>query len=295
MKALFCRFAKVDLSYTYDGLTIYPKFDLSQKDSKKMILNACSKLKFVKVKKFRKKDAARYNQCHESLKHQQNVIFDKVIQRKDDNHDFYHHDELDSDKPHFHLKFHQMLSREQVVQLLDVFVHHEILSEQEKNIFLLEYELRYKTVRQALLEDCTGQIENDEKVIIDFIRNCTDNDILADLHDYMVKPIFDYLRNGALSKDVWVGMNYVGREVYTNKTWAMIEKCISLKMAMNVAQNVFLTPALGDQIATQLHSTHSFFAMKHKATATQKTNKAYNALKMGDEDQLKRSYRKNLA
>lgn len=295
MRALFIEFKKVNLSLTYDGLTIYPKFDLSFKSKSKVVKNACAECKTIIKNKFKTKDGSHYSECHEKLKTQSNVVFDRVIRHKDEDHDFYHHDKLDETAPHFHLKFHQMLTRQQLSQLLDVFIKHKLMKELEKDTYLLEYDLRYKEARLGLLEQLKGHADQDEINIIKYIKHCTDNDILSDLHDYLLQPQFDYLRSDLSAPQQWVGVNQAGNVVRTSKTWAMIEKSISLQMAMTVTVHTDLSPELGAKVATQLSQTHTFFAIKRKATATAKNNKTFMQLSYADEKELKGSYRKKMS
>jgi hypothetical protein len=186
-----------------------------------------------------------------------------------------------------------MPTREQLSAMLQEFVRHMVITEVEKNQFFEALAQRYLGARSSLDMKLDQLTAAKEEIIINYLEQCEDNDVLADLHGYLGGKKFDDLRVHDEDLLKWVGTNAKGSVISTSQTWARIEKCISLKMAMNYCEQTKFNADIGKRAASQFADTHSFFAIKRKAGRGQKQNNVVTDLANGNRDSLVNRYRKN--
>lgn len=159
MPALTFEAAKVDLSYSYDTLTIHPKFKEYDEGppSLQLTLTACGYLSFVVAPE--EIPTAEMKALHKTEGDDipQLVAPVRYVHHEDDDHDLYHHDAFPIMDRHCHLKFEYELTREQLVQITDIFVSNNILTPVEKEGFLTAFDDRYAASR-AQLDRLLGSI-----------------------------------------------------------------------------------------------------------------------------------------
>lgn len=179
-----------------------------------------------------------------------------------------------------------MLTRDQLAGILDVFVKHTLLAEDEKNSFLNKYDKRYFDTRAKLFAELKNQKYADTKTIIGFIKECQENDLLANLHQYLLAPQFDYLRKytGYIHTSFWQGTSANERVETSSKSWSMIEKALSLQMAHNVEVKVSLfSESVAKERAQQMSKCHPFFAIKRNTLSfSRDCNQSFEAFKSHD-------------
>lgn len=267
MPALVIQLNQICISYAYDGLTVYQTDKpINKKQLKKSVFSQSEALGF-----------------------------ERLIDRSDAEHNFYHSDGLDRNIPHAHIKFKKMPTREQLSALLQEFVKYKVLTEEEINQFLTALERRYNAARSLLAAELKQSEAEKETIIMNHINRCDDNDILADLHCYLLGREFDDLRVNHSCLRQWIGTDSAGLVVPTSKLWARIEKCIALKMAMNFCEQTEFNADIGKHAASQLTGTHSFFAIKRKAGRDKVQNNAVTDFANGKCDALAERYRKNFS
>ena len=307
MPALTFESNKINFSLSYDTLTFYPKYKTEVVDDSpfaaiSFVLTACGRLEFVKASK-PTTDGIETNASMQEI--DDKIEHMRYIHRDADDHELYHKDGLDKEVEHCHLNFHDMLSGEQLGKILDIFMHHGLITADEKAKFLDAYALRYANARNELdaaLKPKTSseskESKPDAKVdtisIINFIKNCSENDILVNLHQYLEMEKFNYLR--AVKEDkkaTWFGTDASNHVIQTKKSWAMIEKAIALQMAHNIEVNCNFTPNLAITFAAKFAKAHPFFAIKHHNNASlsaSATSSIFNAFRSCDKSKLDNSY-----
>lgn len=62
------------------------------------------------------------------------------MQEEDEGHDAYHQDEFNPDWQHYHIRFDSIITREKFSHIIDVFFSYEIISEDEKNNIMINYD-----------------------------------------------------------------------------------------------------------------------------------------------------------
>jgi hypothetical protein len=150
--------------------------------------------------------------------------------------------------------------------------------------------------------------KNDLPIIVRYIKSINDLDTLIGLHKHLQTKKFNYLRNytGWFSFSFWRG-TLNNQHLMTTKTWAMIEKAISLQMAITLQANnrkeklkmepeYITAPLKKDHFDTkpeQLAMTHKFFTLKRLMIPFQffpRTNASSQAFIAGDEAKLTQKY-----
>src|SRR5579885_704669 len=234
-----------------------------------------------------------------TLKSQSKNIFDydKFVRRNDDDHMLYHRDSFILDESHWHIKFTCLLNIDQLVEILNIFIKHQLLTKHEQTKFLEAVEKRYSDARIVLSNTLTTEKEADAKTIIAFIKKCPDNDILKNLHGYLTAKVFDYLRSepitdqndsSATERKKYQGSDSNGQIVATSREWSLIEKAITLQMAHNIQNHCTrFTPALGKQYAKRLKHQFCFFSISRNAKhGVKKKSSAYLAIKNADAETI---------
>jgi hypothetical protein len=148
--------------------------------------------------------------------------------------------------------------------------------------------------RSQLKKLCKTNKQSDLKSIINFIATCNNNEILPDLHRYLLTAEFNYLREktGTFSFSAWHGTDEKGNIVRCSKSWAMIEKAISLQMLKNTQEKV----PDGRSIAFGLASSCKFFSIRRWGLFNNAgTSKTYDALVNDDLKVLNQQYTSHFA
>lgn len=291
-----CRYTK--LSFYHDTFTLYPTFEYYQNPGLRNCLEAiavdCGKLDFV-IKflpdQTPTKENLEFVKGLTELK-QDHAEFDRYVRRVDPDHWLYHKDTYHYDDSHWHIKFKSILTRAQLSLILNIFAKHQILSSQEKEAYLKDYDLRYKVYRLQVAKSLWGNKDKDMRKIIEkFIMTCPDNDLLADLNKFLSSEKFDYLREMS-SADVvgrWCGVDRSNQAVATSKAWSWIQKAIRLQMSLNIKKDVkFFTPQIGSERTKQLTRAFSYFNSKSRPYVEGQGSKIAVAFANGDEKELAR-------
>jgi len=269
------------LSLTSDAITLYPTFEYYEtpglRNCLDVVMGACNKLDFVIKTLPDKKPTENNVKFIESMKTvlSDKQDFDRIVIRINDDHSLYHNnDGYNLDESHWHIKFKNIMTMEQILKVFKIFIEAGLIIEQEKVDFFKALEKRYEACRLMLNTMITKNAVHDSSQIIKTcLQDCTDNDMLAYMHRYLLSPQFDYLRDETIdtSNIRWQGTDSHGQVVPTTKSWAMIEKFIAYQMAQNIHHLVSrFTPQIGAERTKQLSVAYPFFAIKRKATA--KTN-----------------------
>ena len=166
------------------------------------------------------------------------------------------------------MKFKAGLTRDQLSMILDILVARNLVTSDERIVLLAAYDRRFESSRKQLDMILGSQfgldLTSDYQKINQFIRTIEDNDLLDDLHTYLLCDTFNALRsNPAGDASIWQGTNAAGEVIITSQLWAMIEKSITLQMGHNVEKGCQFTAKLAKDWATEL-SVHRFFAVKHQ-------------------------------
>ncbi|OGT53214.1 MAG: hypothetical protein A3E84_01115 [Gammaproteobacteria bacterium RIFCSPHIGHO2_12_FULL_42_13] len=165
---------------------------------------------------------------------------------------------------------------------------------QEANIQKISEE---RLTKERLLEIILAQGDkaSDMRSIVQLIRSISDNDILVNLHQYLLEKKFDYLRlklGLEIFSNRWQGLNRNGGIEDTTYCWAVIEKAFTLQIAHNVqAGSRQFTAAVGDRYSQQL-AQYRFFAKPHRSGSTKETSRVFDAFARGDGANLDEKYRK---
>lgn len=273
MPALTHKYTNVKLSLTYDALTIH----LNCKDDSTLLTQISKECHQTVCKNLLtstlKEDAI--ESCLDQIEFKQSGMlkFDRFIFTDDDDHALYHQDKLNKNSPHCHIKLRSQLNKHLLTTLLDILVNHRLINEEEKLAFLNAFDQRYIKSRENLDEilaeietptDLELKKENPSKKVLhakaiaQFVHACTDNDIIVDLHRYLLSSKFDYLR--VIGKVSCLGSNANGKIIKTSTTWAWLEKTLSLQLAQNIKDKCEFTYDLARSRAKQL-SVHRFFGI----------------------------------
>ena len=134
MPALNFQAAKINLSFSFDTLTVYPKFKQYEQEPLFIpFLTACSKLDFMMVEPpIYTKDRDSFESCRLSIAPKVGDI--RYIKHNDDDHNLYHRDDNPIGNIHYHLNFRSELTREQCNTILALLVVHDIFTIEERNM-----------------------------------------------------------------------------------------------------------------------------------------------------------------
>jgi hypothetical protein len=270
--------ASASLSLAYDGITIYPKKPSNASApsySIQMVLTACFQIAFIKVPVT---DPA-ITSCAGEIR--KKALFERNVYADDNDHFLYHGgDEYDMGETHFHLKFSRYLRQEDIAELADVLEQQNVFTAAECAQFKQELAKRYATIHATLDTHFNRNKEHDLTAINRFVATCTDNDVLADLHQYLVSAKFNYLREctGLFKKTRWQGTLADGSIAKTSKTWAMIEKGITLQMAANVRNNIKATPEVILEQAVEFAASHPFFSLPRRSKGERAISRTFAAV-----------------
>ncbi|MHB1948330.1 MAG: hypothetical protein ACYCQI_09480 [Gammaproteobacteria bacterium] len=307
MPALSCEFKKINLSYTHEGLTIYWKFEDEEQTLHLQFaitnLGSIRSLSIIPLS-----DRVTY-----AIKDRFAPI--RFVKRKEDDHAIYHKDTFDFHHLHSHFKFNHPLNRGELQQILAILIQYKLITPEERSAFFIAYDHRYATSRKQLTRKLlnpevnvhskmieiatvagskTSYKKADKTIVIQSIKTCLDNDILADLHALLKTTPFDYLRELTSKHKIsfWRGTNVKGDIVKTSRSWAMIEKAIFLQMAHNIAKESKFTKDVGYAYAQDLARAHHFFKIGRHCLNPYNTSKTYRAFKNGETLKLDREYQK---
>lgn len=297
-QALTIKCQNISLSLTYDGLTIYPNYDGYEiRNSIGFALNECCEWIFGKFSERKPKYKVHLDTVDVGVtKIGEALNVQRYVQRHEDDHDLYHRDAFPMEDVHYHLKFSAPVTRDQLQQMLNIFMRYYLVSDQESAAIIHDFDTRFSLLHDILARRLSGKQHDDLTVIITFIRTCQQNDILVNLHQYLSSMQFDYLRHQLDSPDDegWVGVDASEHVVRTARCWARIEKAITLQMAHNIqTQCSVFSPALAYERAQQLANNHRFFSIKHKANHTiPLMSSTFMAFSAADEETLDGKYHK---
>lgn len=303
MPALTYKCKLVNLSYADMVFTLYPTFEYYQHKGLRNCLEKiemeCCEYDFII--KFLPGETPRIENYHfvNSLYQIQftHPEYDRYIRRKDPDHLLYHKDNFKISDSHYHIKFKSILSREQIIFILDTCVKHQLIEETEKQQFLEALSDRYARMKEDITHLLVANQLIDLKNLLNYISKCEDNDILSNLHEYLLTKDFDYLRLKSTSATKsWQGTNHEGQIVETSEVWARLEKAITLQMIHNIRIrcNPFISQ-IGSEYANNLASNHRFFSIKRKSTSVKSTNDAYAAFCDADAEKLDKKYKSNFS
>lgn len=284
MSAITINGKNLNLSLAYDGLTIYFNFDLPDMFH---AWNMCAKSIAL---------IGELNVCTEIMVKQE---FDRYIHRDDDDHSFYHQDSFPIEHDHSHIKFLKPITRAKLDLLVGELEKHGLISTDEKTKFLSRYDERNREALLSLRGALSGtrDVEIDTREIINYLRTCKDNDVITYLHDALLAPRFDYLRQvtSASTDKRWQGTNADGKLVETSKHWAMIQKAISLQLANNIRVECgTFSSKVAHERADQLLKNVSFFALKRKGMqCTTELSSTFKAFSAKDEATFTGKYEKH--
>jgi hypothetical protein len=325
--ALVLKAQEVDLSYMYDGLTVYPK-STGEITGLAECIRKCEELEFLRRSHplgFLLPDSPRATQrtkkastCMMQIKAQNgDASFQRHIHRDDDDHDLYHQDAFPIDRNHYHLKFNRLISMDQFSQMIYIFAAESLITATQASDYIRAFKGRNLAARAALdaalaslspgasdgsaLASMTPSDKKrvEKEAILKFISTCRNNDLLVDLHRYLSEAKFDHLREITEmhpSKE-WQGTNRSGNVVKTSQAWAQIEKGISLQMIKNIREQArSFTQDLGKERSMQLATSHAFFGIKRtqplSGSHVPRTNKTIRAFSTADRATLDRKYNK---
>lgn len=270
MRALTQKCRYINLSLAFDTLTIYRNFSEEDKTLEESIDDAI-----------------------DSMKDLEN--FHWLVQRNEDDHSMYHQDEFSIDPEniaeHWHVKMSNTIELPDLENLLTKLVQHELLNDLEMKNFIAAFMLRFETSRKKFDDALIGEINQDTSTIINLIKNCDDNAILIDWHRYLVTGKFDYLREVNVITNFWQ-TKIEKNLIETSETWAMIEKSLSLQIAMNIKQQTKFNKAVAEDRAGQFEENLSFFSIKRQHNE-QKKSKFFNTFISGQENELESLYEKH--
>lgn len=231
-------------------------------------------------------------QCALDLQDDQELGPIRYIHREDDDHSLYHQDTFHMDDTHMHLKFKSQLTEKELNHLLQIFQDYQLISPFERNMFLLGNCFRHKLaciemdrflgLTSPLAERSQASVEGDTKKIISYLKTIQDNDILLDLHNHLLSASFDYLReNPAGNMSIWQGTDAHGNVIKTSKSWAIIEKTITLQMENNIAAHCQFNRYVAQDRVHQL-SRYPFFCVKHNVADSRPQSPSIEAFLNGD-------------
>jgi hypothetical protein len=95
-----------------------------------------------------------------------------------------------------------------------------------------QWKKRHDADFQHLEGKLSSRKKSDVAIIIQHISTIEDIDTLMALHQHLLDKKFDYLREftGVVKFSLWRGTDANNNEIHTTKSWAMIEKAISLQI-----------------------------------------------------------------
>ncbi len=279
---------KANLSLAYDTLTVYPvlpaKFNFRNGVAFPLFImifnamNECRGLSYVMSGDYT--DDPRFKKLGKI----------RFVHRDCDDHNLYHQDKFNLHDDHSHIKFRNMLTHAQFMEIMNIFLKYEIISKDEKNQFIEKYETCFINTRQAL-DEAISQTKNQTETIVKFISECKKNENLADLHDYLLSPKFNELRKSP--EKMFHGTDEKGQVIETSHSWAIIEKAISLQMSLNIEKNSRFTPELAKTQSRQLSTSHPFIKVRHITEPGKETDPispTFKAFKKGDGKELEERY-----
>lgn len=269
-KSLAQKFEKISLSVNYDCITIY----------------------------YHHLAAHEYEFFFACLTEMQALThFNRLITIPNEDHTFYHDDDLFNYKRwvpnHVHLKFNIQITYQLLTNVLVLFIPSGLLSESNKEQFLAMFDKRYELLHAEIQTCLTQNKHQDYLTILTYIKSCSQNDVLANLHRYFSSPAFVYLRQGEELK-TFLGTNELGEIVATTHEWAMLEKAIALQMQVNIKNGVKrFSSLLGEMYGDELANNHAFFKMKRKlADGRVIESKNFKAFHAGNGELVEKTYQK---
>lgn len=288
MSALIVRLKNINISLSYDTLTVYPTMQ------KTVAINAGAKLPAA-IKYQETPEYQRYSHSGHLIKMIQNgTAFDRFVYQNEDDHKIYHLNKLNLDAEHVHLKFRSKMTKNIIIDILNAFITNNVITDAEKTQALEEYDTHFRGEREKFTTLLTGLDQSDDTdAIIKWISTCRANEVLTDIHDYLTETKFDYLREYSNSSQ-WQGSDRNQKIVPTSKQWARIEKAFALQMQRNIYEIANFTANVGKNRAAQFSSGHSFFAIKRKTKSGVNTeSKNYHLFSDAKASLLQDSYIKH--
>ena len=286
MPALTFNAATAKISLSYDGLTIYP-LGSSRSYSLALVITSCLQLSFIQVPN-----------TEPTLEKSMVTItkkpfYNRQIHINDNDHFLYHQsDEYDMEDSHYHFKFTHILSKNEILILANVFESEKLFTAQESDDFKQAIHERFNVAHEVLETLLNQNKAHDLRAINQFVLTCTDNDLLADLHAYLLSARFNYLRQCDgffVKKSLWRGTAQDGSVVETSKTWAMVEKAITLQLAANIRNNTKSSAEVVAERAGELSAKLPFFSIARRQ-GSRTVNHAYTALSNGDKAEFESLY-----
>ncbi len=257
VRSLSVEFENIKMSLTFDALTVYRKYEDVVGSGREAEADAEGRIEIglgsLKGKISEEKHAASYFAMREALEG------NEVLEDEDD-HPLFHQDEFSRETIHTHVRFPHLLRRDQLeTTILPIMLENGLLSAQEAQALLALYDQRYQKCREVLdvalsvppapgalpreLESkipvlALEGVAGDAEAIIQLIKRCKTNDVVLDLHAYLLSEKFDYLRKG---KEGYRGTDAKDQIVETTKIWADIQQAISLQLRVNVINSLSAT------------------------------------------------------
>lgn len=271
--ALTANFEKINISFTSAGITIYRRYENNGECKLEDASNACNAyLLTLSSGAPMAPESAHAKSNSTIVAALAPLASGGYVEGGDDDHALYHRDEFSREITHTHIKFQCRLNREQLNKILGILVENNLLSAVEQVAFLDKFDQRYANSRAALdtalsakainLEgnkaSASDDLEHSAKAIIQLVKSCNANDILGDLHDYLLLSKFDFLRAG---QEGCRGTDAKGDVIETSREWMAIQKAISVQLAINVMNNTSFTEMVGSEYAENYRNHFPFFSL----------------------------------
>lgn len=214
------------------------------------------------------------------------TAFDREIYHVDGNHT------LSTEQRRIKLK--SQITPKVLNNILETFIECKLISPDEKTNFLKAYDNYIKGFLDQLVSQLKFQQYKDLTVIINYIKNCKSNDLLVNLHQYLLSDKFNYLREYSLIS-FWQGTNKDGRITSTSKSWAMIEKSIELQMIHNLKTKSKFKQKLTDERSKQFDKEHLFFGINRNFSKLRTHNASFEYFREANFKLLDEKYRTHFA
>lgn len=279
MPAFTQSFNLLDLSISYDGVTIYPKF--KEAEYKKSLWYWLNK----KMTLSNTEESNNLYWMRSVLKFLHGFT---PVKRESVDHDLYHQDNLSINNSHYHLKTNSWITRDLIKTLGKILVFFNLITKNDQEELLKSYDNYLLQHIDAI--QLTNDRANDFPTIMSAIKTTTDNPLLINLHQHLSQSKYDYLR-AYQGESIWVSRDSDEREIPTSYEWATIEKAISLQMAHNVTKKSFF---VASERAVNMAVSHGFFAHKHKAGKSHQLSKSFKNFRDSDLEKFNESYKKNM-
>lgn len=303
-----------NFSIGFDSITIYSKKTLEKQVA--LFITACHKIMAVEFEVPTSPMGS--NNLHHKIR--TDGDFQRYIHRNDDDHQLFHADNFDMEENHSHIKFKMNLTLTKLSQIVGIMASMDFISEAEKNDFLNMYKMRFVSAKNKLEALLKQDKQKDIEAIKEFIKNCSDNDILTYIHEQLTGNKFDYLRaiqvkpvaaaaaaaattapaavaaaapaaTTAVNDKQWISLNETNNVVVTSKGWAMLEECFTIKIAENIRRNsTVFSQSVARAYADEFQHDYSWFAMNHKRTNTAAINNGFAAFANADTTTLDKEF-----